>query len=138
MGATTVARFDQYRHVSFLERPNSFATRFPRSQTTARRAATCFPEPTFSSGTPELLFSLRGYEFAGSPGRRFDIAPDGDRFIFRQGNVTAQTGDDETFDGLILVLNWFQELTDRVPTRRRCLYNLALHSAPMRAKPGRQ
>ena len=71
-------------------------------------------EPTFSSGTPEPLFSLRD-QAVGSPGRRFDLAPDGNRFIFRQAGVTAQTGSSESFNGLIFVENWFEELKERVP-----------------------
>ena len=70
-------------------------------------------EPTFSAGTPEPLFSLSGY---GSPtGRAFDLAPDGDRFIFRTAGTAAQTSDDDAFNGLIFVEHWFEELTARVP-----------------------
>ena len=32
-------------------------------------------------------------------------------------NVTAQTGNDTAFNGLIFVENWFQELTERAPIR---------------------
>ena len=71
-------------------------------------------ELTFSNSSPEPLFSLSGYAVAGGPdqARLFDLAPDGDRFIFR----TAGTGDDESFNGLIFVEHWFEELTARVPT----------------------
>ena len=71
-------------------------------------------EPTFSSRTPESLFGASGYFLPGG-GRDFDLAPDGDRFIFLQAGVTAETGDDEPFNGLIFVENWFQELLERVP-----------------------
>ena len=73
-------------------------------------------EPTFSRRTPELLFNLSGYALGGSPEgvRAFDIEPDGDRFIFRK-QAAAQTSDEEPFNGLIFVENWFQELTERVP-----------------------
>ena len=72
-------------------------------------------EPTFSSRTPEPLFSVVGYGLASGPdvGRPFDIAPDG-RFIFPTSATNEQT-DDEPFNGLIFVENWFQELTERVP-----------------------
>ena len=74
-------------------------------------------EPTFSPRTPEPLFSLLPGMIGGAAdGRRFDIAPDGDRFIVRRLGGTEQTGDDEPFNGLIYVQNWFQELTERVPT----------------------
>ena len=74
-------------------------------------------EPTFSSRTPEPLFSLSGYAItgAGAPGRRFDVAPDGDRFIFPTSGTDAQTSDDDPFNGLIFVENWFEELKARVP-----------------------
>ena len=73
-------------------------------------------EPTFSSGTPEQLFGATGDEVraAGVPARNFDVAPDG-RFIMRRVQVATQTDDNEPFNGLIFVENWFQELTERVP-----------------------
>ena len=71
-------------------------------------------ESTFSSRTPEPLFSLSGYGMSGGTGRRFDIAPDGDRFIVR--SLTAgQTSDDAPFNGLVFVEHWFEELKQRVP-----------------------
>ena len=73
-------------------------------------------EPTFSSRTPEPLFSLSGYEIGGPGiGRRFDLAPDGDRFIVRKPGTAEQTSDDDPFNGLIFVENWFEELKARVP-----------------------
>ena len=51
-------------------------------------------EPTFSSRTPEPLFSVIGYGIGGGLGRRFDIALDGDRFIVRALAATGLTGDD--------------------------------------------
>ena len=74
-------------------------------------------EPTFSHRTPEPLFSRSGYEMRGGrgTGRRFDLAPDGDRFIVLKPGTAEQTSDDEPFNGLVLVLNWFEELKARVP-----------------------
>ena len=72
-------------------------------------------EPTFTSGTPEPLFSLSGYAVL-SPERQFDLAPDGDRFIFQKSGTAGQTSGDEPFNGLIFVENWFEELTARVPS----------------------
>ena len=74
-------------------------------------------EPTFSSRTPEPLFSLSGYEIGGpGTGRRFDLAPDGDRFVVQKPGTAEQTSDGDSFNGLIFVENWFEELTERVPT----------------------
>ena len=72
-------------------------------------------DPTFSRQTPEPLFSMSGYALSAGPddARMWDLAPDGDRFVFRK--PTRQTGDDAVFNGLIFVENWFQELTERVP-----------------------
>ena len=88
---------------------------FYRSQTDLM-VAQIETEPTFSPRTPEPLFSLLPGMIGGpGDGRRFDIAPDGDRFIVRRlGAATTQTGD-EAFNGLIFVENWFEELTERVP-----------------------
>ena len=72
-------------------------------------------EPTFSAQTPERLLVDPGW-VSGPAGRQFDIAPDGDRFVFLRGGRDVQTSDDEPFNGLIFVENWFEELTARVPT----------------------
>ena len=70
-------------------------------------------QPTFSARAPEPAFRVSGWAVGG--GRQYDLAPNGDRFIFRQAEATGQTSDPETFNGLILVENWFEELTERVP-----------------------
>ena len=73
-------------------------------------------EPTFRRRTPEALFSLTGYLVVGGGGeRQFDLAPDGDRFIFLKRGGDAQTSDGDPFNGLIFVENWFEELKERVP-----------------------
>ena len=73
-------------------------------------------EPTFSPRTPEPLFSLLSGMIGGpDTGRRFDPSPDGSRFIVRKLGTAEQTGDDDPFNGLIFVENWFEELKARVP-----------------------
>ena len=77
-------------------------------------------DATFSSRTPEPLFTvsdLNGMLGGPANGRRFDIASDGERFIVRKSETAEQSSDDEPFNGLIFVENWFQELTERVPVR---------------------
>ena len=82
-------------------------------RTTDLMVAQIETEPTFSSRTPEPLFSLSGYGIGGpATGRRFDIAPNEVRFIVRK----LGTGDDADVNGLIFVENWFEELKARVPT----------------------
>ena len=72
-------------------------------------------EPTFSNRTPEPLFSLSDYEMAGGPddARTWDLAPDGARFLVRAAATKAN--DDEAFNSLIFISNWFEELKARVP-----------------------
>ena len=63
------------------------------------------------------LFSLSRYEMSGGPAdaRQFDLAPDGGRFIFLTAGTRVQTSNDEPFNSLIFVENWFEELKARVP-----------------------
>ncbi len=67
-------------------------------------------EPTFNAATPESLFIRTG--FAASAGREYDIAPDGERFLFLRGQG-GQVADGNL--GLVFVQNWFEELRARVP-----------------------
>ena len=52
-------------------------------------AARIETEPGFSARTPEPLFGLSGY--ATGPGRQYDIAPDGGRFVFRQAVLPSSS-----------------------------------------------
>ena len=70
-------------------------------------------EPTFRMTTPERLFGLES--LIGLQGREFDIAPDGDRFVFLAQGAATQTLDGAPFNGLVFVEHWFEELKDRVP-----------------------
>ena len=75
------------------------------------------PVQTESMGTaaaPEALFSLGGY-FSPGVGRHYDISPDGQRFLFLKPAEVAQTSEDAPLPQLVLVLNWFEELKERVP-----------------------
>lgn len=58
-------------------------------------------------GKPQALFNVGRY--AQSPGRDYDIAPKGDRFIFA-APITGETGQ------IVVVQNWFEELRRLVPT----------------------
>ena len=70
-------------------------------------------DPTFRTSTPERLFGLESF-YLGL-GRGWDIAPDGERFVFRTPAATTEPVDESGFNGLIFVENWFQELKARVP-----------------------
>ena len=64
-------------------------------------------------GAPELLF---GQSFVGAAGvfRSFDVAPDGRFVAMRLAEETADTSDQVRPD-IVLVQNWFEELTRLVP-----------------------
>ena len=70
-------------------------------------------EPSFRPPTPTALADLA--LLSNAQGREWDMAPDGERFVSWRdlsGEVAAGT------EGLVFVLNWFEELQARVPTGR--------------------
>ena len=70
------------------------------------------PGPPLSVGNPEVLFDDSGYPRDPGQGRMYDIAPDGQRFLM----VSDPARDDRgTARQINVVLNWFEELTARVP-----------------------
>ena len=69
-------------------------------------------DPTFTPGVLTKLFERVG---GGGSNRRMAVSPDGQRFLFLADPVTV-TGDEDAEPSQIhVVLNWFQELTERVP-----------------------
>ena len=65
--------------------------------------------PSLRAGTPEPLFEWR---YAAGPNRRYyDVSPDGQRFLVigREDSTGVATPE------ITVVLNWFQELKERVP-----------------------
>ena len=71
-------------------------------------------DPTFSARTPGRLLTDSGWQYSGG-GRQYDIAPDGDRFVFLKSAGDVGTSEAESFNGLIFIENWFEELKARVP-----------------------
>ena len=73
-------------------------------------------EPTLRVGVPELLFD--GQEYVGyvgtSPVAVYDVTADGQRFLMEQDANTEGSG--AVPSQIILVQNWFEELTRLVPT----------------------
>ena len=70
--------------------------------------------PTFTQGTVDLLFDLVPYVSPPALSfRRVAISPEGDRFLM----LKAGGGSDETAEttSIHVVLNWFEELKERVP-----------------------
>ncbi len=64
-------------------------------------------EPTFTQGSPEVLFT--GNYQGTSGNRQYDVAPDGQRFLMIKQEQTGITQ-------INVVLNWFEELKRLVPT----------------------
>ena len=72
------------------------------------------PGPPLSVGNPEVLFDYAPYIRPLGRGRQYDIFPDGQRFVMwtRQGTA-LETG--ATTPQINVVVNWHQELLERVP-----------------------
>ncbi len=68
--------------------------------------------PIFSAGGPELLFETEGMYFS-SQGRQFDISPEGERFLMIKEGLPTEGG---TKGQINIILNWFNELQEQVPT----------------------
>ena len=77
------------------------------------------PGADFEVGAPGLV--VKGIWLGtqpGPPGRTYDIAPDGQRFLMIK---EAEADADDPFAGLtqiVVVQNWFEDLQARVPTER--------------------
>ena len=67
-------------------------------------------EPTFSAGTPKLLFEGT-FQGGGVSRANYGVTPDGQRFAMIQ-----EGGPNEPPPQIYVVLNWFEELKRRVPT----------------------
>jgi hypothetical protein len=66
--------------------------------------------PTFSAGTPRVLFE--GPFRIDGPSRGYDVTPDGQRFLMVR-EVAQQPG---RVSQMVLVQNWLEELKRLVPT----------------------
>jgi serine/threonine protein kinase len=69
------------------------------------------PGASFSARRPELLFETEGLYFS-EQGRQFDVTPDGNRFIMIKEGRPTEGG---TRGQINIVLNWVNELKERVP-----------------------
>ena len=89
--------------------------------TSANEAVMTVPielEPTFRPGAPELLFegNYRGGTVGGSfHNRHYDVTTDGDRFLMIRLDGGLSQSDGDTPLPITVVLNWFEELKERVP-----------------------
>jgi len=60
-------------------------------------------------GSPTTLFDTRYY--IGGPGRSYDVAPDGQRFLMIKAAGTEQA------PSMVVVLNWLEELKAKLPAK---------------------
>ena len=67
-------------------------------------------QPTFQAGIPRVVLEEDFRLVAGAAGANYDVSPDGQRFLTVQGSAANLTQ-------LNIVLNWFEELKERVPVR---------------------
>jgi hypothetical protein len=74
--------------------------------------------PTWSATAPTKLFEGRSYGAeAFHSGRTYDVSPDGRHFLMTKD---AAVGDaSATPASMVVVLNWLEELKQRVPTNAR-------------------
>ena len=69
-------------------------------------------EPNFAAGTPEVVVEDQyPGRYNPGPGRTYDVALDGQRFLF----IKDDTGQATYPSQINVVLNWHQELLERVP-----------------------
>ncbi len=66
-------------------------------------------EPAFKAEKPELLFEGSYLYSITNLSTNYDVTPDGQRFVMVQGAEGEQTQ-------INVVLNWFEELKQVVPT----------------------
>ncbi|MBI4479865.1 MAG: PD40 domain-containing protein [Acidobacteria bacterium] len=69
-------------------------------------------QPTFSAGRPRLLFE--GPYVPGTQGAMYAVSPDGQRFLMLQVGAQQQT----SLTQINVVLNWFEELKQKVPVKQ--------------------
>ena len=68
-------------------------------------------EPTFSAGSPSLLFEGT-FQTSVMSSAAYDVAPDGQRFLM----IKVGGEQEEAATQINVVLNWFEELKRRVPS----------------------
>ena len=68
-------------------------------------------EDGFAPGAPEVLFEGPYLPDVFGRDRTYDLAPDGQRFLM----IKPGTGSDSSPSEITVVLNWYEELLERVP-----------------------
>jgi hypothetical protein len=71
-------------------------------------------QPGFAAGKPKVLFEGR-YSPAPGTGNNYDVSPDGQRFLMLKPSEQDQAAPTQ----INVVLNWFEELKQKVPTGKK-------------------
>jgi serine/threonine-protein kinase len=72
-------------------------------------------QPTFSAGKPKVLFEGQYLAVqAGLTGTAYDVSPDGQRFL-----MVKETEPSTSVTQINVVLNWFEELKQKVPAGKK-------------------
>jgi len=72
-------------------------------------------KPSFSAGTPKKLFEGAYQLLSGISTPNYDVSPDGQRFLMLKPVEQSQAGPTQ----INVVLNWFEELKQKVPTGKK-------------------
>ena len=71
-------------------------------------------QPGFAASTPRMLFQGR-YVQAPFPSSNYDVSRDGQRFLMLKPSEQGQAAPTQ----INIVLNWFEELKQKVPTGKK-------------------
>jgi eukaryotic-like serine/threonine-protein kinase len=71
-------------------------------------------KPTFSAGNPKMLFE-GAYVPTPRSFQDYDVSPDGQRFLMLKPSDAAEAASTQ----INVVLNWFEELKQKVPTGKK-------------------
>jgi hypothetical protein len=75
-------------------------------------------EPVFEPGKPEVLFQGKYVSTAIGDGHTWDVHPDGKRFLMmREAAPAGQPTPASDSRKIVIVLNWFEDLKQRVPRK---------------------
>jgi eukaryotic-like serine/threonine-protein kinase len=77
-------------------------------------AADVTTQPSFSAGTPKVLFE-RHYQGTAVPTPNYDVSLDGQRFLMLKPTEQSEAAPTQ----INVVLNWFEELKQKVPTGKK-------------------
>jgi serine/threonine protein kinase/Tol biopolymer transport system component len=72
-------------------------------------------KPSFSAGTPKVLFEGQYQSLPTISTPNYDVSPDGQRFLMLKPTEQAQAAPTQ----INVVLNWFEELKQKVPTGKK-------------------